>query len=47
MRRDDLDIVWSTVTDDLTGLAAHLERALESIASVVENSPDSPPSRVG
>jgi uncharacterized protein with HEPN domain len=43
----DLDIVWSTVTDDLSGLAAHLERALESVASFPENVPDPSASRAG
>ncbi len=35
----DLDIVWSTVTDDLSGLAAQLERALELVVSPSEESP--------
>jgi len=43
----DLDIVWSTVTYDLSGLAAHLERALESVASFSADAPDPPASQSG
>jgi uncharacterized protein with HEPN domain len=43
----DLDIVWSTVTDDLSAVTAHLESALESIASFSENVPAPPASQVG